>query len=78
MHRNIFRFIIASFAFVAAGTLFAAERSWDFTEMTVDQPPKNCFSTVAGEGKPGTWKILMDEFPLAMQPLSSSAPKTVQ
>jgi hypothetical protein len=74
MHRIFCIISVVVFAFTA--TSRSAERAWTFSDMAVDQPPKGCFSTVAGEGKPGTWKILIDEMPLALQPLSTNAPKT--
>jgi len=72
MHRNFF--LMAALAF--ATPLFAAERYWDFTDNPTNQPPTNCFSTIIGEGKPGTWKVIRDEFPLALQPVDPNAPKT--
>ena len=63
-------------ALTFAMPLFAAERYWDFTDNPTNQPPTNCFSTLAGEGKPGTWKVIRDEFPLALQPVDPNAPKT--
>src|SRR5258708_21929662 len=48
-----------------AGRLSAAERAFDFSTMPTNQPPTNSVSNVAGEGKPGDWKVLMDEVPLA-------------
>lgn len=76
MQRKFFYAIASIFALAFAGAASASERTWDFSQMTVDQPPKGCFSTVAGAGKPGTWKIVMDEFPLTLQPFSANAPKT--
>jgi len=55
-----------------AGRLSAAERAFDFSTMPTNQPPTNSVSTVAGEGKPGDWKVLMDEVPLAS--IDSNAP----
>jgi hypothetical protein len=75
MHRKSFCFVLI-LALIHVDATFAAERIWNFNGMPVDQPPKGCFSTVAGEGKPGTWKILMDQFPLPLQPLSTNVPQT--
>lgn len=74
MHKKLLCLIALTFAVVAS--LSAAERTWDFSEMPLNQPPKGCFSTVGGEGKPGEWKVITDELPLPFQPLSSNAPKT--
>ena len=72
MHKKLLFLAVLTFA----GPLFAAERVWDFSQMPTNQPPKGCFSTVAGEGKPGDWKVIMDEFPVPLEPISSTAPKT--
>ena len=59
-----------------AGPLIAAERSFDFSEAQTNQTPPGCFSTVAGVGKPGDWRIIQDDVPLALPPLSPNAPGT--
>ena len=61
---------------VFAGPLFANELSFDFTQMPTNQPPAGCFSTVGGDGKPGAWKVIMDDVPLAFPPLNPGAPNT--
>ena len=61
-----------------AGPLVAAERKFDFSETPLNQPPPHCFNTVAGTGKPGTWKVIMDEVPLALPPLSPGAASTAK
>jgi hypothetical protein len=50
---------------IAIGFLpvFAAERTIEFSRMTVDQPPPGLRSAVMGEGRPGTWKIIETEVP---------------
>lgn len=72
MYRKLF--IVAALAFAAP--LFASERFWEFSDTPTNQPPTNCLSTVAGEGKPGTWKVIMDDFPLALPPTDPNAPRT--
>ncbi len=57
-----------------AGSLGAAEHRFDFSTAPLNQPPPGCFNTVAGTGKPGTWKVIMDEVPLPPSPLSPSTP----
>jgi hypothetical protein len=52
----------------------AGERKFDFGEYPVDQTPLRFHSTVAGRGKPGDWRVILDEVPPALQPLSSKAP----
>jgi hypothetical protein len=52
----------------------AAEHKFDFSEMPENQTPPGFRSIVAGEGKPGDWRVIMDDVPALLQPLSSSAP----
>jgi hypothetical protein len=52
----------------------AAERVFDFTVMAVNQPPPGFRSAVGGEGKPGDWRMILDEVPPLLAPLSSNAP----
>jgi hypothetical protein len=59
-----------------ASPLWADECQFDFSQMPTNQPPVGCFSTVGGNGKPGTWKVLMDSMPLALAPLSPNAAAT--
>ncbi|MDB6068216.1 MAG: hypothetical protein JWR26_4424 [Pedosphaera sp.] len=49
---------------VFAGTAMATERRFDFSGVPTNQPPPGCFSTIAGTGKPGNWKVIMDDVPL--------------
>jgi hypothetical protein len=58
-----------------AAPLYGAERTFDFTELHEGQTPPGFRSTVSGSGKPGEWKILLEEVPSLMQPLSSEAAK---
>jgi hypothetical protein len=58
--------------------LQAAERRFDFDNVPTNQPPTNCFSIVAGEGKPGTWKIIADDVPLPLAPVTPGAPATMK
>ncbi|MDB6025381.1 MAG: hypothetical protein JWM68_1604 [Verrucomicrobiales bacterium] len=57
---------------------FAAERNFDFKQFPLNQTPTNFVSTVSGEGKPGDWKIIEDDVPAVLTPLSPSAPKTTK
>jgi hypothetical protein len=59
-----------------AGRLSAAERIFDFSKMPTNQPPADAVSTVAGGGKPGVWKVLMDEAP--MPSIDSNSPIVVK
>ncbi len=58
-----------------ACSAFAAERVIDFNEYVLDKTPTNFTSTVSGEGKPGDWRIIDDELPPLLKPLSPNAAK---
>jgi len=51
-----------------------AERVFDFTDAPVNQTPPGFRSALAGQGKPGDWKVIMDEVPPLLAPLSDKAP----
>jgi hypothetical protein len=51
----------------------AAEKIFDFSEYKAGETPKEFRSAVSGEGKPGEWKIVMDELPSAMPPIFPGA-----
>lgn len=53
---------------------FGAERVFDFQELPVDKTPPGFRSVVAGKGKVGDWKIIMDEVPPLLAPLTDKAP----
>src|SRR5437867_2557940 len=52
----------------------AAERKFDFSEVSQGQTPPGFRSAVTGKGKPGDWKILLDETPSLLPPLTPQAP----
>ena len=52
----------------------AAERKFDFAEVPENQTPPGFRSTVTGKGKPGDWKIVLDEVPPLLAPLTPQAP----
>lgn len=52
----------------------AAERVFDFSDTPVDRPPAGFHSVLAGTGQPGEWKVVMDEVPPKLAPLSEKAP----
>jgi hypothetical protein len=70
MRHLILAVLLAGFA----GSMFAAEKRFDFSEMPVNQAPPGFTSLIAGAGKPGAWKVIMDDVPLAMRSLGSDAP----
>ncbi len=54
--------------------LGAAELLFDFGQHPENQPPPGFRSTLTGEGKPGDWRILMDEVAPILAPLTPQAP----
>ncbi len=52
----------------------AAELKLDFSKMSENQPPPGFRSTLTGQGKPGDWRIIMDEVPSLLPPLTPGAP----
>src|ERR1051326_8756658 len=57
--------------------VLAAERKFDFGEFRENQTPPGFRSAVTGKGKPGDWKIILEDVPPLMPPLSSQAPAPV-
>ncbi|HEX4342113.1 MAG TPA: family 16 glycoside hydrolase [Verrucomicrobiae bacterium] len=51
-----------------------AELKFDFSNDIVGQAPDGFRSTVAGQGNPGEWKVIMDDVPPALAPLTPGAP----
>jgi hypothetical protein len=56
----------------------AAEHKFDFSEMRENQAPPGFRSIVTGQGKPGDWRIIMDDVPPLMQKLSPDAPSVAK
>jgi hypothetical protein len=48
----------------------AAERKFDFTESRENETPTGFRSTVTGRGKPGDWKVVLEEVAPTLPPLS--------
>jgi hypothetical protein len=67
--RNIFLL-----ALVSCLSAPAAELRFNFAEFPVDKTPPGFQSTLAGEGKPGDWRVLMDEVTPLLAPLTPQAP----
>ena len=68
MQKFLFGFCLA-LALSAAG----AEIKIDFGDLAAGQTPTNFHAALAGGGRPGEWKILMDEAPPLLAPLSPQA-----
>lgn len=61
-----------------AGPVFAAEKTFDLSEMPVNKAPAGFHSLLKGSGKPGDWKVIMDDVPLAFPSLSTNAPNVAK
>ena len=72
--RNHFLWALALLALPAV----AAERRFDFTDLSENQIPPGFRSTVTGKGKPGEWKIILDAVPSQMPALSPRATATAK
>ena len=59
---------------LAALPALGAELKFDFGDSATDKAPPGFRSTLAGTGKPGEWKIIMDEVPPLLAPLTAKAP----
>src|SRR4051812_45087855 len=57
------------FALLLCTPLFGAEKIFDFSDSKVGETPAGFRSTVSGEGKPGEWKIILDDLPQAFPPI---------
>jgi hypothetical protein len=72
--RAMFRTL--SFLFLFTASAFAAERLFDFTGTREGETPTGFRSVITGKGAPGEWKIVTDEVPFVIAPLSPKAPVT--
>jgi hypothetical protein len=60
--------------FAAVVSAFGAEIKINFDDFSQDQTPTNFHNALAGGGKPGEWKVVMDDMPSAFAPLSGQSP----
>lgn len=58
-----------------AGLLAAAERNFDFSPSPKGGEPEGWRAELAGSGRPGDWRVVQEEVPSALEPLSPQAPK---
>jgi hypothetical protein len=65
--------LTSAFLLAAALQATAAERILKFGDFPENQPPPGFRSVVTGVGKPGDWKVIMDEVPSILPPLSPNA-----
>ena len=70
--QKVFLGLVCWSAFVAAA--FGAEIKIDFSGFADGSAPTNFHRALAGGGQPGDWKIVMDEIPPLLAPLSDKAP----
>lgn len=68
--RNLLVWLVAALALPVR----AAELKFDFSQFPVNATPPGFRSAVAGEGKPGDWKVILDEVPPLLAPLTDRAP----
>jgi hypothetical protein len=68
--RNVFLWVLALLGWPVA----AVEHKFDFAAVRENQTPPGFRSTLTGQGKPGDWRVIMDEAPPLMQTLSPAAP----
>jgi hypothetical protein len=55
-----------------------AELDFDFSTNKLDEPPAGFRSLLAGEGKPGDWRVILDEVAPSMLPLTPNAPSVAK
>jgi hypothetical protein len=71
MRKFVFYFFLALATIVPS--IFGAEIKIDFSDFSAGSTPTNFRAALAGGGKPGEWKIVMDEMPPAFAPLTPQA-----
>jgi hypothetical protein len=72
--RNLFFCLGLALALPAAGT----EIKFDFSDCAAGSTPTNFISAVAGTGQPGDWKIVLDDVPPLLAPLTAQAPEVAK
>jgi hypothetical protein len=68
------RHFLLCLGLVLAAPAFSAELKIDFSDLSEGSSPTNFFGAVAGGGRPGDWKILLDAVPPLLAPLTDKAP----
>jgi len=64
---------VLCFLVLSASTLVAAEKKFDFSTVPENQAPPGFRSAVTGHGKPGQWRMVLDDIPA--NPLPSLTPE---
>ena len=67
------RRFISCLCFLLAVAVQGAEIKIDFSDAPAGSTPTNFHAALAGSGQPGTWKILMDDVPPLLAPLTDRA-----
>jgi hypothetical protein len=68
--RNLFFCLGLALALSASG----AQIKFDFSELAAGSSPTNFVSALAGGGSPGDWRIVLDDVPPLLAPLTDKAP----
>lgn len=58
---------------LCAGPALAAQKIFDFSDLKENEVPPGFKSTLAGTGRPGDWKILLDNAATPFEPISPKA-----
>jgi hypothetical protein len=72
------RHFLLCLSLALAASAFGAEIKIDFSQFPEGSSPTNFHSAVAGGGQPGDWKILMDEVPPLLAPLTDKSPSVAR
>jgi hypothetical protein len=64
---------IALAAVLSGGAMFGAEIVLDFRQDKLNETPRGFRPMLAGSGQPGEWRIVQDELPSLLAPLSPNA-----
>lgn len=70
------RFFIAVGLLLTCGFAGAAELAFEFSQAKVGETPKGFRSTLAGGGQAGEWRIVTDEVPSLLGPVSPKSPES--
>jgi len=68
------RHFVLCLVLALAAPAFSAELNIDFSSLPEGSSPTNFHGVVAGGGKAGDWKILLDDVPPLLAPLTDKAP----
>ncbi|MBU6401751.1 MAG: hypothetical protein KGS61_15650 [Verrucomicrobia bacterium] len=67
------RWLVLTGFCLTAATLPAAELRFDFSQEPEGEIPPGFRSAVTGQGQPGEWRVVMDEVPPTLRPLTPNA-----